>query len=316
MIERHSVACHGIHNARADGHTHYGWDNSIEPTLEVEPGAEVFFNVTEASGGVLDASSTAADLSRLDLDVINPVTGPVSVKGARPGQTLVVDILAFGAAEWGWTALIPGFGLLADQFTEPRLKISKVSGNTVDFLGGLRLPLRPFCGTIGNAPAEPGKHSIVPPRVVGGNMDIRHLTAGATLYLPIQAAGALFSVGDSHAAQGDGEVCGTAIESPIDISLRFSLSDRAIKAPEYRLRPGNRILDPVGYHATTGVAPDLMEATRNAVAHMIDFLGAEHGMGAEDAYMLCSVAADLSISEVVDVPNWIVSLHMPLSVFG
>ena len=316
MITTRSTTCHSIHKARADGHTHYGWDNAIAPILAIEPGQEVEFNVPEASGGILTQASTVGDLAKLSLDVVNPVTGPIFVKGAKPGMTLVVDLLAFGAASWGWTALIPGFGLLADTFPEAVLKTSKISDNTVDFLGGLRLPVRPFCGTIGVAPAEQGRHSIVPPRAVGGNMDIRHLTAGSTLYLPIQVAGALFSVGDSHAAQGDGEVCGTAIESPIDMTCRFSLSTRPVKAPEYRLRPGNRVLDPVGYHATTGVAPDLMAATRQSVLHMIDYLGHEHGLAAADAYMLCSVAADLSISEVVDMPNWIVSLHMPLSVFG
>jgi len=316
MITSRSLTCHGIHNARADGHTHYGWDNSIAPILEIAPGQEIDFNVTEASGGILSQNSTVADLAKLSLDVVNPVTGPVFIKGAKPGMTLVVDILAFGAASWGWTALIPGFGLLADAFPEPVLKTSKIANNTVDFLGGLRVPVRPFCGTIGVAPAETGRHSIVPPRAVGGNMDIRHLTAGSTLFLPIQVAGALFSIGDSHAAQGDGEVCGTAIESPIDVTCRFGLSDRPIKAPEYRLRPGNRVLDPVGYHATTGVAPDLMAATRQSVLHMIDYLGHAHGLAAPDAYMLCSVAGDLSISEVVDMPNWIVSMHMPLSVFG
>ena len=316
MIESRATTGYCIHNARADGHTHFGWDNSFEPILEIEPGQEVEFNVTEASGGILDRHSSVSDLANLTLDVVNPVTGPIFVKGAKPGQTLVVDILSFGASEWGWTAMIPGFGLLADNFPDPMLTISKIKDNTVEFLDGFRLPVRPFCGTMGLAPVEPGQHSIVPPRAVGGNMDIRHLTAGSTLYLPIEVPGALFSVGDSHAAQGDGEVCGTAIESPIDVALRFTLADRSIKAPEYRLRPGNRILDPVGYHATTGVAPDLMEAARQAVFHMLDYLGAERGMTSEHAYMLCSVAADLSISEVVDAPNWIVSVHLPLSIFG
>ncbi len=316
MIESQSATRHSIHNARADGHMHYGWSNAFDPILEVEPGHEVFFNVSEASGGILDARSTAADLEKLTLDVVNPVTGPVVVKGARAGQTLAVDILCFGASQWGWTALIPGFGLLADSFDEPVLEISTVHEHTVDFLGGIRLPRRAFCGTMGVAPAEPGTHSIVPPRAVGGNMDIRHLGTGATLYLPIEVDGALFSVGDSHAAQGDGEVCGTAIESPIDVTLKFALCDRSIKAPQYRFGPGSRVPDAAGYYATTGVAPDLMDAARQSVSAMIDHLCAEHAMRPEHAYMLCSVAADMSISEIVDMPNWIVSLHMPLSIFG
>jgi amidase len=178
---------------------------------------------------------------------------------------------------------------------------------------GGRVPLKPFTGTIGVAPAEPGLHSIVPPRQVGGNMDVRDIAAGTELYLPIEVAGALFSVGDTHAAQGDGEVCGTAIESPMTVVLTFDLiKDAGLRTPRFTTTgPVTRHFDAKGYEATTGIGPDLFQAARDAVAAMIDLLSARHGMSPVEAYMLCSVCADLRISEIVDQPNWLVSLYFP-----
>ncbi len=156
----------------------------------------------------------------MDPDGVNPVTGPVFVDGAEPGDALKVTIGDFGPSGFGWTAIIPGFGLLADQFTEPRLHLWSYdpTGREPMLFGRYaRVPLKPFAGTVGVAPAEPGHHSVIPPRPVGGNMDVRDLTAGAVLYLPVEVPGALFSIGDTHAAQGDGEVCGTAIESAMEV---------------------------------------------------------------------------------------------------
>ena len=165
-----------------------------------------------------------------------------------------------------------------------------------------RVPLKPFAGTIGVAPAEPGVHSVVPPRRVGGNLDIRDLAAGTTLYLPVEVEGALFSIGDTHAAQGDGEVCGTAIESQMDVELTLDLVKGAnLKSPRFTTPgPVTRHLDGAGYEATTGVGPDLMTAARESVMRMIDLLAAEHGLSPVDAYMLLSVCGDLRISEIVD----------------
>jgi acetamidase/formamidase len=178
---------------------------------------------------------------------------------------------------------------------------------------GGAVPLKPFTGTIGVAPAEAGLHSIVPPRRVGGNMDIRDLAAGTTLYLPVEVAGALFSVGDTHAAQGDGEVCGTAIESPMTVALTFDLVKGAnLQFPRFTTAgPVSRHFDADGYEATTGIGPDLFQAARDAVSAMIDLLSSRHGMSPVEAYMLCSVCADLRISEIVDQPNWVVSFYFP-----
>lgn len=301
-------------------HHHFGWDNANKPVLTVAPGDAVEFETVDASGGQLSPASTVADVAALDFDKVNPVTGPVCIDGAEPGDALKVTIESFKPSGWGWTALIPGFGLLADQFPDPALNIWKYNAaglSPAAYGPGGRVPLKPFCGTIGLAPAEPGTHSIVPPRRVGGNMDIRDLAAGTELYLPVEAAGALFSVGDTHAAQGDGEVCGTAIESPMDVALTFDLIKRAnLQFPRFETPgPVSRHLDEKGYIVTTGIGPDLMEGARAAVMRMVDDLSATHGISAAEAYMLCSVCADLRISEVVDMPNWVVSFYFPKVVF-
>jgi len=144
-------------------------------------------------------------------------------------------------------------------------------------------------------------------------MDARDIAEGTELYLPIEVEGALFSVGDTHAAQGDGEVCGTAIESPIDVALKFELvKDARLRSPRY-VTPGpvSRHFDTHGYEVTTGIGPDLMAGARMAVSEMIELLSRRYGYDPLDAYMLCSVCADLRISSIVDVPNWVVSFYFP-----
>ena len=300
-----------IHAARH----HFGWDNANRPVLTVAPGDEVAFEIADASGGQLHPSSTPEDVAGLDFARVNPVTGPVFVEGARPGDALVVDVLDVSPSGWGWTAIVPGFGLLAEDFPHPALHISEYGSGGVEWTSGIRLPFNPFPGTIGVAPAEPGLHSVVPPREVGGNMDIRDLTPGARLWLPVAVVGALFSVGDTHAVQGDGEVCGTAVESPMTLRLRFDVAKEArLRRPQFA--PGRRNAPPEqGYHATTGIGPDLMQAAKDAVRDLIDYLGRTYGLAAAAAYMLCSVAADLRISEVVDAPNWVVSAYLPKGIF-
>jgi len=307
---------HTIHR----GQSHFGWDNSIPPNLTVAPGETVEFETVDASGGQLTKDSTLGDVARLDFGKINPVTGPVYIDGAAPGDAVKVTLLGFQPSGWGWTANIPGFGLLADQFKEPGLHIWRYDSASLApsaYGPGGRVPLKPFCGTIGLAPGEPGPQSIVPPRRAGGNMDIRDMAAGTELYLPVEVEGALFSVGDTHAAQGDGEICGTAIESPMKVACRFDLiKDAKLRFPRFTTQgPVSRHFDVKGYEVTTGIGPDLMEGARAAAAGMIELLGKRHGLSALDAYMLCSVAGDLRISEIVDQPNWVVSFYFPRVVF-
>jgi acetamidase/formamidase len=309
---------HSIHQVRPDAY-HLAWDNSFEPAVEIEPGAEVGFAVRDASDQQLGPGSTSADVAALDFARVNPVAGPVFVKGARPGDALEVEILEFDARDWGWTAIIPGFGLLAEEFPDPWLRISKVDPErrAVVFSDSVTLPYEPFPGTIGVAPPEPGAHSIVPPRRWGGNMDIKHLRAGTTLLLPVGVEGALFSVGDTHAAMGDAEVCGTAVETAMDITLRISLRRNLdLPAPQYRIPAGELArTEQSAYHVCTGVAPDLMEATREATRALIAHLVEERGLDRQEAYALCSVAADLRIHEVVDAPNWLVGAFIPDDIF-
>jgi len=295
---------------------HYGWDNSLAPAARIAPGESLEFEVTDASGGQLSQASSVDDVARLDFERINPVSGPIHIDGAEPGDILKVTVLSFAPSGWGWTANIPGFGLLAEDFKEPALHLWRYDTRAIApaaFGSWARVPLKPFAGTIGVAPAESGCHSIVPPRRVGGNMDLRDIAAGTELHLPVEVAGALFSVGDTHAAQGDGEVCGTALESPMRVALGFDLLKRTPLAFPRLITPGpvTRHLDERGYRVTTGIGPDLMEAARAAVRSTVDWLTREERMPAIDAYLLCSVCGDLRISEIVDVPNWTVSFYFP-----
>ncbi|WP_018698385.1 acetamidase/formamidase family protein [Amorphus coralli] len=308
---------HTIHRTR----NHYGWDRSIEPVARIAPGETVAFECIDASDGQITKASTVADLGRMDDGRVNPVNGPVYVEGAEPGDALKITIDGFDPSGFGWTANIPGFGLLADQFPDPALHLwsyDREIRQPAAFGAVGKVPLKPFAGTIGCSPAAPGPHSVIPPRRVGGNLDVRDLSAGTVLYLPVEVDGALLSVGDTHAAQGDGEVCGTAIESPMDVALTIDLvKDARLAMPRFTTAgPVTRHLDAKGYEVTTGIGPDLMEGARAAVSGMIDLLSAETGMDPVDAYMLASVCGDLRISEIVDAPNWVVSFHFPRVVLG
>ena len=179
------------------------------------------------------------------------------------------------------------------------------------------VPIEAFPGVMGVALEEPGGHSTMPPRRSGGNMDIRQLTSGATLFLPVLVPGALFSVGDAHGAQGDGEVCITAVEMSAQCTLRFDLR-RGQTVPEPQLRSPR---PPAGegrrgpWYATTANGPDLYASSQQAIRYMIDHIVRERGLSREQAYIVCSVAVDLKISEIVDAPNWIVSAFLPESIF-
>jgi len=297
---------------------HLAWDPAVEPVAGVESGAVVEFDCLDASNGQIDAASTTDSLAALDFSRVDQVTGPVEVGGAEPGDTLQIDILELEPADWGWSASIPGFGLLADEFPDPFLKITRLTAGAdrVEFWPGIRIPVAPFCGELGVAPRT-GPLSTIPPDLHGGNMDTRHLVAGSTLFLPVFHPGARFSMGDGHATQGDGEVTGTAIETPMRAVVRLTVrKDVHVTGPEFlaaadphaALRNGPR-------YATDGIGPDLMTAARDAVRRMIEWMGREHGLEPMHAYQLCSVAVDLRISEIVDVPNFVVTAHCPLGIF-
>ena len=298
---------------------HFQWNNGLSPAITIEPGDVVHCWTQEVSNGQVTPGSSADVLTSLDFDNIYPLAGPIYVNGARPGDALAVDILSLKPDDWGWNGILPGLGLLSEDFPGPYIKHWDLSdGKTTTLRDDIVIPLQPFCGTMGVAPAEPGDHFVLPPGDFGGNLDIRHLNEGCTLLLPVQVEGALFSAGDCHAVQGDGEVCVTGIECPMSFSLRFSLRQRLnLPSPQFIVKRG-RLSEhdtDAGYYATTGIGPDLMTGAKNAVRRMIDWLGKEYGLEPEEAYLLCSVAGDLKISEIVDQPNWIVSFYMPLSIF-
>jgi acetamidase/formamidase len=307
-----------VKNIHATDH-HFGWDNSISPKVIVQPGETVLVETIDSSAGQITKTSELPDLINLDFSKVNPVTGPILVEGAEPGDAVEISFLEFHTKGWGWTANIPGFGLLADQFTDPALHIWNFDASnptSSTFARGGKVGLKPFVGTIGVALAENGLHSVVPPRQTGGNLDIRDMSAGTTLLLPVEVKGALLSIGDTHAAQGDGEVCGTAIESPIDVLVTINLVKGAnLKSPQFQTAgPVTTHVDAAGYIVTTGVGPDLMVGAREAVSRMVELLVTRYKIEPVDAYMLCSVAGDLRISEIVDMPNWVVSFYFPRSV--
>lgn len=305
----HHLDSSGVHNV---------WDNSIPPRVRIRPGDVVVFETLEASVNQITPHSNSQDVSRLDFGRVNAVTGPVYIEGAEPGDGLVVDVISLEHKGWGWNAIIPGFGLLAEEFPNPYLHHFKLGSKHCEFREDILIPYEPFCGEMGVAPAQPGKLDAIPPRYNGGNLDTRHLGSGTRIIFPVYVPGALFSCGDAHAAQGDGEIDGTGIESPMTVKMRFDLL-KSTNFPEVRFITSSKkeltAAGNGGYYATTAHGPDLYKNAQQAVRYLIDYLTSERGLTREEAYSLCSVAVDLKISEIVDAPNYIVSAYLPLSIF-
>ena len=349
---------------------HNRWHPDIKPTAEIDPGAVIAIETRDALDGQVGANSTTADVAACDLGLIHPLTGPVYINGAEPGDLLEVTIIEVAAEATGFTCQIPGFGFLRDIFTEPHIIRWRIEDNfaTSSDLPGVRLPGAPFMGVIGLAPSHelletinkreaallerggmvlpPDSAGAVPatsaictnalrtvaPHETGGNLDIKQLTAGTTLRIPVYVPGALFSVGDAHFAQGDNESCGTAVEMAATFYGSFKVlkgeaAKRGIRdvqfyRDDYFTAPEMAV--PQRFFATTGQsvtrdgvahAEDATLAARNALLNMIDHLVDERGYTAQQAYAICSVAVDLKISEMVDVPNIVVSAFLPLDIF-
>ncbi len=290
--------------------THNKFSRTIPPALRVPSGAVVQVETQEATDGQLTLESTATDVTGLDFEPIHPLTGPIYVEGAAPGDVLAVTLHRIEVGAWGWTAISPGFGFLSDEFTEPWIRTFAIAAGarSVRFAEGIELPLRPFPGVMGVAPDTDEMLSTIPPRANGGNMDDPHLVEGTTVYFPVFVEGALFSIGDTHAVQGMGEVCGTAIEAPMRIVFELNVrkGGRSIPEPEY---------ETAETYAVTAFATTLDEAGRKATRYMVNYLVAERGLERNEAYALCSLAGDLRIAEVVDVPHVLVAMHMPKAIF-
>ena len=335
----------------ADAHNR--WHPELEPVASVQPGEEITLDTRDGIDGQLRRESSHADVGNLDLGLGHPLTGPIYVEGAEPGDALEVELLAYETDDFGVTAVIPGFGFLADLFTEPFLVKWEIADGfaRAEELPGVAVPGDPFAGVIGVAPshellaeirrreqaladagapvADPMPERAlpaaaadgvrtIPPREIGGNLDIKQLVAGSRISFPVHVPGALFSVGDLHFAQGDGEVCGTAIEMAGAVTVRFSVRKGA--ASRFRLPTFETPARPEqAAFATTGIAldapMDVDAAARVALLEMIDHLVERLGVDRVAAYALCSVAVDLRISEVVDVPYPLVSALLPLDIF-
>jgi len=305
----HHLDTSGMHNF---------WDNSVPPRIHIRPGDTVVFETVEASVNQITPQSTHADIGRLDFGRVNAVTGPVFVEGAQPGDALLVEVVSFKHKGWGWNAVIPHFGLLADEFPDPYLHIYKLGPRYCEFRENILIPFEPFCGEMGVAPRLPGRLDAIPPRENGGNLDTRHLGQGAKVMFPVFVPGALFSCGDCHSAQGDGEINGTGIESNMTVTLRFDVvKDAHLAEMRFLTSPHRRLTqaDRRGYYVTTAQGPDLFKNAQQAVRYMLDHLTTEYHMTREQAYCLCGAAVDLKISQIVDAPNYMVSAYLPLSIF-
>jgi acetamidase/formamidase len=299
-----------------DATVHHDWDADRDPILDVEPGEVVRFECLDATGGELAPGATVEDVRSRESPG-HAMTGPVAIDGAEPGGGLAVDLLSVETGDWGVTYAYPedrGVGFLPGAAPDGAIHHWELDGDVAVFEEGIEVPIEPFPGNLGLAPAGPGPHSTVPPRTVGGNLDLRHLVAGSRLELPVGVPGGLFSIGDGHAAQGDGEVCVTAIECPTTVDVRFELIEEPPSAPRFET-PGGRPAREGPAIGTTGVGPDVETAAREALSAMIDRLE-ERGFDRVRAYLLCSVAADLQLSQVVNDPNRTVACRLPTSVLG
>jgi acetamidase/formamidase len=288
--------------------THSRWNRALPPRLRIAPGDTVHMECVDASGSQVHPSMTIAEYVTIDRGRIHALTGPIFLEGAEPGDVLQIDVLEVAHKGWGWSSVISGLGFLKDRFAEPCLFHWHLENSVSRSLTPAIVPLRPFCGVMGVAPAEDGEFRTRPPGTFGGNMDVRELSNGATLYLPVLNCGALFSAGDAHAAQGDGEVCINGIECPADVTLRFGLyKQEPLSGPLVESVPAPEQTSEAEAWIVVESATDAIAAARSATSRMIDLLVARWGFSEVHAYLLCSVAMRLRFSQVVNEPMFTVS---------
>ena len=298
MME-HTLAAQPIHSV---------WDRSLEPRLRIEPGDEVQIECVDSSGGQVRPGMTLADFLTIDRSHIHALTGPIWINGAEPGDVLEVEVLSTRHGGWGWSSVIQGSGFLKDRFNDPYLFHWQLDGETTRSMPPAVVPLRPFLGVMGVARAEDGKFRTRPPGPFGGNLDVRELCAASTLYLPVFNHGALFSCGDAHAAQGDGEVCLNGIECPLDVTLRFHLHrQQALSGPLVEASESVAPDSTADAWVVVETGTDLADAARVATSRMVDLLVSRWRFSELHAYILCSVALRLRLSQVVNEPVYTIS---------
>ena len=271
---------------------HYQWDETLEPTLEIESGDTVTVDAPPLTEEQLLPGMTAQAILELDWSRVHALVGPIHVRDAEPGDVLEIRLQSLKPAPWGVSWIDPTYGLLMDDFSEPAIKFLDLTrpDGRVEFAPGLTIPLAPFLGVMGVAP--PGEpRTTYAPGSFGGNLDCKELTVGSRLFLPVQVRGALFSTGDGHAVQGDGELC-SAIECGMAARL------------EFHLHKGMTLDDPLVHTddalMTIGHADNLQDAARAAVRAMIDILVRDYRLSRSDAYIFCSLGGDPRINEVVN----------------
>jgi acetamidase/formamidase len=292
--------------------THSRWNRTLEPRLTIAAGDTVHMSCLDASGGQVHPGTSVEDFLAIDRDRIHALTGPIWIEDAEPGDVLEIQVLRVEHLGWGWSSVIPGLGFLKNRFSEPFLFHWMLDREVTRSLGPAVVPVRPFCGVMGVAPAEDGEFKTRPPGPFGGNMDVRELCTGATLYLPVLNAGALFSAGDAHAAQGDGEVCINGIECPAEVTLRFHVHKQQPLAGPLVESAESRTPDaPADAWIVVESAPDALHAARAATERMVDLLIARWSFAPVHAYLLCSVAMKLRFSQVVNEPMITVCAAMP-----
>jgi acetamidase/formamidase len=288
--------------------THSLWNRSLAPRLHIEPGDEVEIECIDASGGQVRPGMTTAEFLAIDRARIHALTGPIFVENAEPGDVLEIDVLATRHATWGWSSVIEGLGFLKDRFREPYLFHWHLDGESTSSLTPAVVPVRPFLGVMGVARADAGSFRTRPPGPFGGNLDVRELCAGSRLYLPVFNHGALFSCGDGHAAQGDGEVCINGIECPLDVTLRFHLhKQQPLPGPLVEASEAAAPDSSANAWVVVETGTDLAATARAATSRMIDLLVSRWSFTAIHAYILCSVALKLRLSQVVNEPVYTVS---------
>jgi len=288
--------------------THSVWDRSLPPRARIRSGDSIEIECQDSSGSQVCPGMTAAEFMAIDRTRIHALTGPIWIEDAEPGDMLEIEVIKIRHRGWGWSSVTPGLGFLKERFTEPYLFHWQLDGDVTSSLDPAVLPLRPFLGVMGVARAEDGKFRTRPPGNFGGNLDVRELCAGARLYLPVYVAGALFSCGDGHAAQGDGEVCINGIEAPLDVTLRFQLHRGEAMAGPWAESTEAIVPDTRGEAwVVIECGEDIAETARRATSRMVDFLADRWGIEPVQAYLLCSVALRLRLSQVVNEPVYTVS---------
>lgn len=307
----------GVHIGLTD--VSFGWSREHEPALVIASGNEVTVDIPECSNGQVGPDATVQLFEQIDFSQIDPISGPIYVEGARPGDVLEVEVLRLVPGGYGWSANYPGTGLLTEEFPDAWLYIwDLTTGARARYVRDVWVPVEPMLGIVGCTPASPGPHPAIPPQRTGGNMDCKYIREGTRVFLPVEVEGALLGIGDPHAAQGDGEAGGSGIEAPMEVTVRVTVRrDRSIGCPELEVtRPLERpSAATAGYYATMGIGPDLYSAAQEAMRSMVARVTRTYGLEDIEAYALCSVAADLKISEIVNDPNYVVSAFLPLDLF-